>query len=490
MAGAFTPYSTGVELFGTKPNWIPWELDILRIQSYQTYEEIYWNVPDVFKVALRGSNELPIYVPSGRTLIDTTNRYVCSSFGVVTAGPSATDNQAALDAIDALMRRERFKAKFNGNKRYGLIRGDSVWHVTADETKPEGSRITLTAIDPAMYFPIPDDDDVDRIVGVHLVEQIETSNGPRIRRLTYRKVPQANGTNQITVEDGLFEIDKWGGPTATPATVLKPVTPLPPSITSIPVYHTKNMEEPGNPFGSSELRGLERIMGALNQTMSDEDLTLALDGIGVYATDSSEPIDPRTKQRVPWRLGPGRVAHVDGTFFNRVNGAANLGGSYGAHYDRLWEALKQSSSTPDIAIGRVDVQAAESGIALALQLGPMLSKAGEKNDLVIGVQDQMWFDLTTMWMTAYEGTSFDDVITSCVPGDAVPVDRAKRFAELNDMLDRGVIDTAYYRTEAAKLGYVFPENIGDTASAEFNARNVDQFAGRVGEELANDVPAA
>jgi hypothetical protein len=485
-AGAFTPYSTAGDFFGSKPNWIPWELDIMRIQSYQAYEQMYWNAPDTFKVALRGSNDLPIYIPSARTIIDTTHRYTAPGLGVVTrdrdSGQPTTDSAAALMALTDFMRRERFKSKFNGFKRYGLIRGDSLWHITADETKPEGSRISITAIDPAMYFPIYDDEDVDKILGVHLVEYLDTADGPRIRRLTYRKVPRTDGTNTITVEDGLFEIDKWGGPDATAQTIIQQPTDLPPEITSIPVYHVKNFEEPGNPFGSSEIRGFERIMSAVNQTVSDESLALALAGIGVYATDSSQPIDPVTKKPVAWKLGPGRVVHYDGTKWDRVQGVSSVQ-PFGDHYDRLWTALKQASSTPDIAIGAVDVKIAQSGIALSLQLGPMLAKAGEKNDLIVDVHTQMFYDLTNMWMSAYEATSFNNVTVDCVTGDAVPVDRQARFAELNDMLDRGVIDTGYYREEAKKLGYVFPDDIGPKSQAEFQARNQDQFGARVTEEL-------
>jgi hypothetical protein len=492
MAGEFTPYSTGAEFFGAKPTWIPDDLDIMRIQAYQTYEEMYWNVPDIFKVALRGTNNLPIYIPAARTIIDTTNRYLAPDFRVLTAdattGQSTTDAIAAGLAIRKFMRREKFNSKFNGYKRYGLIHGDAVWHLTADETKPVGTRLRLTAIDPGMYFPIVDEEDVDRILGCHLVEQITTNDGAKIRRLTYRKVPQSDGTNQITVEDGIFAIDKWGGPEDTPETIIQPATPLPPTITSLPVYHTKNFEEAGNPFGSSEIRGLERLISGMNQAVSDESLALALMGIGMYATDASQPIDPKTKANVPWRLGPGRVVHHDGTKWERIQGVGNLAESYGTHYYRLWEAIKQASSTPDIAIGSVEVSVAESGIALALQLGPMLAKASEKNDLILDTHNQMFWDIVQMWMPAYEETTFNNVDVECIVGSAVPVDREKRFAELNDMLDRGVIDTAYYRSEAKKLGYIFPDNIGESADAEYEKRQAmsDGFADRVDEEIGAD----
>lgn len=486
-SGTFTPYSTVGDFFGAKPTWIPDDLDVMRIQSYQTYEQMYWNVPDIFKISLRGANSLPLYIPTARTIINTTNRYYAPDFRVsvtdAVSGQTTPDAAAATLAVRDFMKREKFRSKFNGYKRYGMIHGDAVWHLTADKSKPVGSRLSLTALDPAMFFPITDEDDVDRVIGVHLVEQLSTDDGPRIRRVTYRKVPQADGRNRITVEEGIFPVDKWGGPTDTPERVIRPVEDLPDLITALPVYHTKNFEEPGNPFGSSEVRGLERIMGGVNQAVSDESLALALMGIGMYATDASEPIDPRTHKHVAWQLGPGRVVHHDGTKFDRVQGVGNLSESYGAHYYRLWEALKQASGTPDIAIGTVDVQIASSGIALALQLGPMLAKANEKNDLLLDTHNNLFYDMLTMWMPTYEDTTFDGIAVECGVGSAVPVDREARFAELNDMLDRGVIDTDYYRTEAKKLGYVFPDDIGRKAKAEFDARNAQEFGARLDDEL-------
>lgn len=486
MAGEFTPYSTGVEFFGQKPSWIPDPLDVQRIQSYQMYEEMYWNVPDIFKISIRGSNNLPVYIPATKTIVDTTCRYYGADFRPVVSGPSAPDVAAATIALSDFMKREKFRSKFGGYKRYNLIQGDAVWHLTADEAKPVGKRLSLTAIDPGMYFPITDEDDVDKVTGVHLVEHLTTPEGPRIRRLTYRKVLSGTGEVTITVEEGLFATDKWGGPEAVPLRVIRPVTDLPPEIQALPVYHTKNTEEPGNPFGSSEVRGLERIMGAMNQAVSDESLALAMMGIGMYATDASHPIDPKTKAPVAWQLGPGRVIHHDGQKFDKLAGVGNLAESYGEHYRRLWEALRQSSSTPDVAIGSVDVQVASSGIALALQMSPMLAKAAEKNDLLLDTHNQLFYDILTMWMPAYEETTFEGVSVDCTVGTGVPVDREARFAELNDMFDRGVIDTEYYRTEAKKLGYVFPTDIGVKASAEYQARNASDFGARLADETAID----
>lgn len=486
-SGTFTPYSTGEAFFGQKPAWVSDDLDAARLQSYALYEQLYWNMPDVLKVALRGTNSLPIYIPSTRTIIDTTNRYLGTDLKVVATGAAGDALVAAQLAIDDLIKRERYRSKFNGKKRYGLIWGDSVWHITADPAKAQGTRIRITSLDPSTYFPITEEDDVERIIGCHLVEQTTNEAGdPRIRRLTYRKTE----TGTITVEEGLFEVDKWQNPDVAPTDILQAVTELPSQITALPVYHTKNTENPGDPFGSSEVRGLERIMGAVNQTISDEDLAAALQGIGMYATNASHPTDEKGNQ-VPWQLGPGRVVHYDGDRFDKVAGANGIEEVYGSHYNRLWEALYRVSSTPEVAVGAVDVSIATSGVALQLQLGPMLSKAAEKNTLLLDVENQFWHDIISMWMPAYESTTFTDIDVVCVVGDAVPIDRVGKFAELNDMLDRGVIDSVFYRTEAAKLGYSFPQDIGDKATAEFKSRNEAQLGtGQLNQETAPPDPNA
>lgn len=484
MANVFTPYSTVSSLFGAKPSWIPDELDQQRIMAYQTYEELYWNVPNSLKLVPRGSNDQPVYIPSAMTIVDTTNRYTAPDFDVaVTVRGGGTDTEdaiAARMAIQDLMARERFRAKFYGAKRYGIMRGDWIWHITANPAKAQGSRISIVALDPGMYFPITDDNNVDRVIGCHLVEQIATPDGPRIHRLTYRKTDQ--GT--VTVEDGVFKVDAWGGPNDKPTVVLKPLTVLP-GITSLPVYHIRNGEEPGNPFGSSEVRGLERLILALNQAISDEDLTLAMEGLGMYATDAPHPTN-RQGVSVPWRLGPGKVLEIpEGTKFERVDGVSDIK-AYADHIDRLTQALREGSATPDIAVGSVDVQVANSGIALALQLGPILAKGAEKTEIILDVHNQMFFDLVNQWMPTYEATRFDGINVSCVVGDAVPLDRAARLDELNQMLDRKVIDTEYYRQEARKLGYEFPADMGARVLKESAAltSTTDPFADRSNTELA------
>jgi hypothetical protein len=482
----YTPYNSAFPLFSQnmRPTWVPDELDILRIASYQLYEQIYWSVPTTFKLSARGFEDNPIYIPSGRTLVDTTNRYTAPGFGFriapIAGAQPGNDTAAAQLFFDALFTREEFRTRFGGNKRFGLIRGDWAWHITADPLKPQGSRISITSLDPASYFPITDDNNVDKVIGCHIVDVITVGGQTKIRRLTYRKDPLMNGnTGGVTVEEGIFAVDKWGGPENKPEQSLRPVQPLPPQIKALPVYHIKNFEEPQNPFGSSELRGFERLMAAINQGISDEELALALDGIGLYATDAPPPTDADGNE-VNWILGPGRVVeHPVGRDFKRVNGVDSVG-PFQDHLAFLVKMLRQGSATPDIAVGVVDVAVAESGIARALQLAPLLAKTDEKDLAILDKHGQMFYDLLNGWTPAYEQATFNDQQLIPTIGEKLPVDRAAQVTELNDMLDRKVISTMYYRAEMTKLGYVFPDDIETqiAGDASLTATAADPFGAR------------
>lgn len=498
--GVFTPYSTLKPFFpASRPTWIPSEIDQERIMSYDLYEKMYWNVPETFRLTARGTEDKPIYVPSGKIIVETTNRYTAPGFDFsVTAMPgsatSATTMQQAHSFFDGFLTRERFRSKFAGNKRYGLIRGDWLWHVVADPKKPQGSRVAVHALDPASYFPIWHPDDLDRILGCHIVDQYvpEGETDPVIKRTTYRKSDwdlKSPPGGKILYEVAEFKTDDWGGPDSKPLRTLIPLQELP--ITTLPVYHVKNFDEPANPFGSSEMRGLERIIAAINQGISDEELTLALEGLGMYATDAPPPTDDEGSE-IDWILGPGRVLeHPSGTKFIRIDGVGSVT-PYQDHLSYLGVMLDQAAATPAVAKGSVDVSVATSGIALYMHLSPLLAKTDEKDIAVREVHAQMFFDLVNQWFPIYEGVSFAGMQIMPIFADKLPVDREKRLAELNEMLDRRVISASFYRSEAAKLGYVFPEGIGVDVVQEQAAlaEASDPFGQRTQEELTADDDAA
>lgn len=419
--GAFTPYSTVKPWSTTPPSWVA-DADKERIMAYQVYEEIYWShISTTYKVMTRDTaEEEPLYVPSSRIIVETVNRYVGKGLTVTVqpeSGSPATRTLAE-QMLAQLFARERWHSRYDGNKRYGLIRGDWCWHILADPAKPEGTRLRILPVDPASYFPIPDPDDEDRIIGVHLAERILQGDTFVVRRQTYRKDPL---TGVITSELAIFEEDKWFQGDASAQRILQPPTPLDPRITAIPVYHIPNFYTPGDRWGSSELRGLETVAAGINQAVTDSDLALALMGLGVYATDQpGSPIDPTTGQARDWFIYPGAVIE-NSKGLRKVEGVTGMEG-YDSHIPRLWNFMREAASATDAAMGKIEVDIAESGVALYLQLSPTLTMAEEKDRLIKDVITQMMYDLQR-WFEVYEGTNFTDVLLVPTFGDKLPTNR-------------------------------------------------------------------
>lgn len=480
---AFTPYSTVQPLITATPSWMS-EMDAMRVASYQVYEEIYWNVPQSFRLVQRGTDTLPIYIPNARIIVDTTHRYVGPKMDFL-VDPNFGGQDVAARAQNAfrnLFARERIRSKYNSAKRYGLIRGDWMFHIIGDSDKQPGRRLSYLEVDPASYFPVHADGDAtnpDSLVKVHLAEQFVDERGKAwVRRLTYEKVD-----GKIQVSQGLFDPQKWMQ--ATPETVEREPYFLPDKITSIPVYHIRNFEEPRNPFGSSEIRGLETLMAAVNQAVSDEDLALALEGLGMYWTPSGAPLDENGEE-TDWVLGPGRV--IDSvTGMNRVSGVGAVT-PYQDHIKLLVDFIRQTSGATDQAIGKVDVQVAESGIARLLNLAPMLSKAEEKDQVIVDVMNQIFFDLKT-WHTVYEGEDITTADVICIFGDKLPANRKEEVELATSMMSTTppIWSAGTARKHLAKFGFAFEADEGALVAQEQEAHTEvttppDPFAGRMAAE--------
>lgn len=488
----FDPYSSAQALFLAQPDWMP-EADARRVAAYGVYEAIYRNVPETFRLVFRGAENQAIYVPNARTICDTTNRYIATGMGFVIDPDVSTpaDQELFRSALTALFNREKFHSKFNTLKKWGIIRGDALFHVTANPAKAPGTRLKITTIDPAAYFPVTHPDDPDRIIGVHIVEQIVDGDETRIKRQTYKRGadPLNNDGSDTTIysSSAIFDPEEWLNFDANPIRTLIDEFPLPAQITAIPVYHFKNIEGDGDPFGTSELQGFERIMTAVNQAVSDEELALALEGLGLYHTDAGPPKD-ENGNTVNWRLGPGRVVeHPPGTNFQRVSGISSVT-PYQDHLSFLIQSIREASATPDVAIGKVDVSVAESGISLKMQMGPMLAKAAERDQTIGDTLTQMWYDLKG-WFAAYEGL-VTEAYAYPTFGDKLPSDDAAEITRILAMVTAGVASAEWARNELAKYGYVFPDDEAATITTEAQARTTatDAWAIRAAGELLNESP--
>lgn len=491
QAVEYTPYTSVVPLIGdARPKHLT-EYDFWRLQSYQIYEQIYWNVQDTFKLVARGTDSLPIYIPTGRTIIDTLNRYIGKNIGWRTELGQAGQQLEAdnmLLAYNALFRRERFTAKFNAAKKFGMVRGDWLFHLLADPLKPQGTRIRIIEVDPGAYFPVTHPTDPDRIIAAHLIEIIAEGDKTFVKRQTYTRGqdPLNNDGSDTTIwsSTAIFDLEKWYALTESPITTPVPPFQLDPRITAIPIYHIRHQEQGGNPFGSSQLRGFERIMAGVNQAISDEELALALDGLGVYATDAPPPVDPESGKEINWRLGPGKVVeHADGKVFKRVNGVDSVA-PYMDHLKFMIDHLRTASGANDAAIGQVDVTVAESGIALALRLGPTTTLAEQENLNTGDVLTQMFFDLRA-WFAVYEALDFTNTQMLPVFDDPMPFNRDAKVNEILTIVAAGIATADWGRVELAKLGYAFPEDEGNNLVMEAQAAALagDPFAARAALEL-------
>lgn len=481
-----------------RPAWVSGD-DSDRIAAYWLYQMMYWTVPDAFKLIQRGSESKPIYVPAAKTIVETLHRYLAPKLKII-ADPNmgtTSEQEAANIVVTSLMRRENFYSVFSASKRYGIMRGDWMFHILADPEREEGARLSIISVDPSVYFPVYDPDNVHSLIGVDLAEPVKDENGNDfIYKLSYRKTTGKGGPSPISVEEAIFKVDKSGLPgveQGLPEMVVRPLEELDPLITQIPVYHLSNFRDgESQGWGSSELRGIERVLGAINQGISDEELTLALEGLGVYVTDAGTPVDETTNTPIPWNIGPGRVVEVpNGKKFERVTAHTTMA-PYQEHLKYLHAQVDGAAPTPAIAKGNVDVQLAESGIALALHLAPILTHAEEKELDITGVLTNMFYDLGTMWLPAYEQVGLGGTQLIPVYGDKVPVNREKRFDEVIGLYNANLVSGAWARSEMSKLGYAFPDDttmmtqILDEMSVVGQVQ-ADAFGQRLDAELARGV---
>lgn len=464
---------------GAVGGWIPPE-DRDRIAAYLKYDEMYWN--DQSQYALRVlEGEQPLYIPNARTVVDTTAFFLMKGLKLTVEN----GDQKTKDALEAFVKRETFYSKYQNAKHSGVVRGDYVFHLTANPKKLPGKRLSITSVEPMNVFPIWDEDEPDRMIGCHLATTYTKDDAPdkiMVRRLTYRIVDPlvAEEQRRISREEAIFEIDpSWWGPKAKKVqTVLAPAL-LDPAITSIPVYWFKNRGYQGEDYGSSELRGLEVIAQTISQGSTDVSAALALEGLGVYATDGGRPVDEDGNE-AEWEVAPGRVMEVPaGSYFRRVEGVGSITPAVD-QINYLENKMHEAVGLSDVALGKVDAQTAQSGIALAIKFMPTLAKIETRDEDGVDKLGQLFYD----WKTWHEVFEHEQLSGDIVPviGDKLPTDRVAKLNELNNMLDRNVISMKYYREQMQELGYKFPDDmeqqIKDEAAEKIEAARATFLATR------------
>lgn len=523
---AVSPYATAAMLARPVSAHVTNEEDIERIRAYGTYEDIWNNVPEAFAALLRQGDD-PLarrYVPVVRDIIEATNRYLAQDMETVWTplpGNTVTEEQMAewRAFLDAFWAREEVGIKLLSAKRWMLIKADSLLHITADSSKPEGSRVRLTEVEPEQYFPIWDPADGERVLGVYLASIVSDDEDEEIvQRIEYRKITTLEQSAEfggapvgsIFYRLGFYEVDGWDDreeddpatPIDSPSWAAVPEGAPDPfagyaldsRITSIPVYHVRNRRRGGKAgrFGTSEIQGLETIFAGLIQNASDEDLTVAMDGLGVYATDSGRPRDSAGKE-IPWVVGPASIAELEtGGHFFRVQGVGSIQ-PYQDHVNYLTNVARTTNGAPAIAAGQVSTDVALSGVALRIHFMPVLAANFEREAEMASKWSQMLYDLLNMWFPVYEGLQPLPLQPSIAFGDPLPLDRAAIIAEISGLVSLGIVSKTYAAQYLAeKLGFNFPAGMVEEAAAEQQASldaEAAQIAANAG-QVADGDPAA
>lgn len=489
VAGEVGPYEPARRL-GTQVDfsYLP-ELDRERAEAYKKYDQLYWNDKEQYTLRLLEGEE-PVHVPNPRTVVDTVSHFMLKGLRIspkdpedpsgradqVEASGSVEDREKPSgmgDALQAFLDREMFYARFQNAKHAGCARGDWAFHLTADPEAADGKRLSLTPVAPWKVILDRDPDDYTSVIRAHLVETIphpEDENKTAVRELCYdygeddEEIPAGEGRKVFRTETIWSTDTKWyDEEEREQIEVVLPREQLPDPIDTIPVYVFNNINWDGEIYGVSELRGFEGISRGISQMVTDQNTALGLEGLGVYATDGGKPVD-NTGKEVDWEVSPGRVMEVSsGSYFRRVEGVGSVQPNMD-HIKYLEEKIREAGGLSDVALGRVDVQTAQSGIALAIKFMPTLAKLEERDELAMGKLKQMFYDWKS-WHAAYENQVFDEEIVVTI-GDKLPSNRTERVNELNNMVDRSIISRRYYRSEMQNLGYIFPDDIEQQIAEE------------------------
>ena len=511
-------YSAALDFITTADANIVNDADKRRIGAYDLYENLYINSTQSLKLVLRGDDSYPILMPSGKKIVDATNRFLGVGFDYLVEAQGDSGTQGMLEAWwNDFFKREAVRSKFASNKKWALVRGDAAFYIYGSPNKGPGQRISIAELDPRQLFEI--EDGAGTLIGVHIVDTIQDFREPDkldkkiARRRTFRKLydPETNASAGVTTELKHFEMGKWDDRTATLAEKMEPIPypevdeepiPLPPTITQIPVYKWRNNAPQNSSWGHSQLTGLETLLYAINQSLTDEDATIVFQGLGMYVTSASPPQDTEGNT-TDWSIGPMQIIEIgQDQRFDRVTGVSDVS-PYQNHMNFIDEkGLSEASGTPEIAIGRVDVAVAESGISLQLQLMPLLAQNSEKEQEMVVVLDQMFFDITSMWLPAYEPELFPDyqvmqtMSVVCVFDDPMPKNRAEQVTETLTLQQANLILTSMAVAKLRKLGWEYPtmdpytgEPLTDdmiaqmlTAQASANAAAMDPFSASLAAE--------
>ncbi len=485
---ADSPYQTIVPLVGSLPTWVSDKRDQERLASYDLYDDMYHNNPNTYALMLRGLDDMPILIPTAKSVIKNMSRYVGRGFGFAVPRQqtgSEAEQMLAIQMYGDLFKREEILGKFKAGTKQMLRRGDLFWYIQADSSKPAGSRISIDTVDPRNVFKITAEEEPSRVIGYMMVEQFTSGDKLAVKKQLWMKNTNPEHPNYgnpeapCTYECETIEADGWDGDNPKIIQKLVPQMYLP--VVQLPIYHLRNDAE-DDTYGSSELRGLERVVAAINQGASDQDIALAMAGLGMYKSNSGGPVGDDGTTESDWIIGPGRV--IEDESFERVDGVGSIQPSL-EHLKYLKTEIDSTVGITDVTRGEVTADVAESGVALAIRMAPTVDMADEKDVHIKDVWDHILFDLKA-WFKALEGVDLTNVDVTCAFGDKMPRNRDAEMKELHELLVAKVISVEFFQSMLnEKFGYKLPANIMEQIASDNSkaAAAADPYGARVEDEV-------
>ncbi|AHG24397.1 portal protein [Mycobacterium phage Damien] len=521
-------YEVPQPFFGQADGNIVSDMDQKRIQAYDLYEDLYNNNHNSLKIVLRGEDALPVYLPSGRKIVNTTSRFLAKDMDYFVE--AQTKDGQELDEptrmyleqyLSAFYKREGVKHKFSSNKKWGLVRADAVFMLVGDPNKNPGERLSLHEVDPRQIFEIDDPDQVGRIQGYYMVERVpdwreEDKSGKEVCRRTKwlrEKNEAGQYTGKVIHDVTHWEIGKWDD-RVLKAEDMEQVpggerdleeSYLPDPISQPPIYIWNTDAPQNSTWGTSLLSGLETLIFALNQSITDEDLSLIMRGLGMYVTNAAPPVNPDSGEIMDWNVGPGQVIEIsENQEFTNVTGVDSVS-PFQDHMNFMDDkGLLESSGTPAVAVGKVDVAVAESGISLKLQLDPLLAANEDRELQMYLTMDRLHHDLVNMWIPAYEGVQTNNAVVSTVFGDPMPVNENQVIQDVVLLRTSNLILTEMAVDKLSSIGWKYPagmsvqeivdalaQQASDDAAVLNSGYGVDDGTGGFSEgtdEFGNEVP--
>jgi hypothetical protein len=152
--------------------------------------------------------------------------------------------------------------------------------------------------------------------------------------------------------------------------------------------------------------------------------------------------------------------------------------------------MYSAAGLTDVALGQVDVQVAQSGIALAIKFMPTLARIEDRDTAHTELLHQMFHDLLH-WFEVYDPTVKMPHPDITIDKSKLPADRVAILNELNNMFDRKIISRKTYRARMADLGYHISDSdeekqLSKEAKADEKRNPVPPPGTQAGEQVKTD----